>query len=73
MLLQQSIRSKTYHKNDFLLKVDIHELFINKFQEALIKYGLTYQYVIENLIDSQNISSRLNEIMGIKKIEDTNL
>lgn len=73
MLLQQSIRSKTYHKNDFLLKVDIHELFINKFQEALMKYGLTYQYVIENLIDSQNISSRLNEIMGIKKIEDTNL
>ena len=70
MLIQMSVRKRVIHKTDSLQFIDIHDLFVKQFSEAIKIYGLDINFIIDQLVENSGISSRLSEILGLKKIED---
>lgn len=69
ILCSNSIRKQNIISDDILFKIDIHDLFVEKFKETILRFNISYDYLINNYLTNVGLVERLNEILGLTPVE----
>lgn len=72
LLIGRSLKKRQLHKSDYLQKIDIHDLFVNKFKEALERSGQSFDSFCSSPQVNSGLKAKLSEVLGFSSpIDDS--